>query len=108
MNLGVWKGSLRSVGKEEVSKRLSRISLPSVRFLCANKPPAVMLRSKADFISKHEQKMYNDTWSGIDMSGLDTKRRKNLAHATPMDSSNCSKLRMSIGRECMRSVRENE
>jgi hypothetical protein len=32
-----------------------------------------------------------------------------LAHAAPIDSfSNCSKSRMSIGRESMRSVRENE
>ena len=53
--------------------------------------------------------MFNDISSGTDKSGLDAKRRKNLAHAAPMDSfSNCSKLRMSIGRESMRSVRENE
>ena len=53
--------------------------------------------------------MFNDTSLGIDMSGIDAKRRENLAHAAPMDSfSNCSKSRMSIGRESMRSVRENE
>ena len=60
-------------------------------------------------MSKPEQKMFNDTSSGIDKSGLDAKRRKNLAQDAPMDSfSTCSKLRMSIGREFLRSVRENE
>ena len=53
--------------------------------------------------------MFNDTSSGIDMSGIDAKRRENLAHAAPMDSfSNYSKLRMSVGRESMHLVRENE
>ena len=53
--------------------------------------------------------MFIDTSSSVDKSELDAKRRKNLAHAAPMDSfSNCSKLRMSIGRESMRSVRKNE
>ena len=69
----------------------------------------VMSRSRADFISKPEQKMFKDTSSGIDKSGLDAKRHKNLAQAAPMDSfSNYSKSRMSIGREFMRLVRENE
>ena len=49
------------------------------------------------------------TSSGIDKSGLDAKRHKNLAHDAPMDSfSNCSKVRMSVGTESMRLVRENE
>ena len=48
------------------------------------------------------------TSSGIDKSGLDAKRHKNLAHDAPMDSSDCSKSRMSISKESMRSVRENE
>ena len=52
--------------------------------------------------------MFNDTSSGIDRSELDAKRRKNLAQAAPIDSSNCSKSRMSIGREFMRLMRENE
>ena len=55
------------------------------------------------------KKMFNDTSSGIDKSGLDAKRCKNLAQAAPIDSfSNCSKSRMSIGREFMRLMRENE
>ena len=58
---------------------------------------------------KLEQKMFNDTSSGRDKSGLDAKRRKNLAQAAPMDSfPNCLKLRISIGREFMRLSRENE
>ena len=57
---------------------------------------------------KLEQKMSNDTSSGIDKSGLDAKKRKNLAHAALIDCFNCSKLRMSIGRESMHSKRENE
>jgi hypothetical protein len=59
-------------------------------------------------MSKPKQKMSNDTSSDIDKSGLDAKRHESLAHAAAMDSSNCSKSRMSIGREYMRSVRENE
>ena len=103
------RGSPWSVGKEEFPKKLSKISLHSAGVRCANEPPAVVSRSRADFISKPEQKIPNGTSSGIDKSGLDTKRCKNLAQATPTNSfSNCSKLRMSIGREFMRLVRENE
>jgi len=77
--------------------------------MCANKPPAVKSRSRADFISKLKQKMSHDISSGIDEFGLDAKRHKNLAHAAPIDSfSNCSKSRMSVGRESKRSVRVNE
>ena len=68
-----------------------------------------MLRFRADFMPKPEQKMFNDTSSGKDKSGLDAKRRKNLAQAAPMDSSsNCLKLKISIGREFMHLSRENE
>jgi hypothetical protein len=76
------------VGKEEFPKKLSKIALPSAEVRCANEPPAVVLRSRADFISKPKQKMLNDTSSGIDKSELDAKRRKNLAQAAPMNSSN--------------------
>ena len=103
------RGSPRSVGKEEFPKKLSKIALPSAGVRCANEPPAVVSRSTADFISKPEQKIPNGTSSGIDTSGLYAKRCKNLAQATPTNSvSNCSKSRMSIGREFMRLVRENE
>ena len=102
-------GSPWSVGKEEFFKKISKISLPSARVVCANEPPAAKSSFRADSMSKPEQKMYNDTSSGIDKSGLDAKRCKNLAQAAPMDSfSNCSKSRMSIGREFMRLMRENE
>jgi hypothetical protein len=61
-----------------------------------------MSRSRADFMSNPEQKISNDISLGIDKSRLDAKRRNNLAHAAPMDSfSNCSKLRMSVGRDSM-------
>ena len=60
-------------------------------------------------MSKPEQKLFNDTLSGIHRSELDAKRHKNLAQAAPMDSfSNCSKSSMSIGREFMHLLRENE
>ena len=68
-----------------------------------------MSRSRANFMSKLKQKISNNTTLGIDKSGLDAKRHKNLAQAAPMDSfSTYSILRMSIGREFMCSVRENE
>ena len=103
------QGSLWPVGKKDFSKRLSKTSLLSVALVCANEPPAVMSRSRADFMSKPEQKMFNDTSSGIDKSKLDAERRKNLAQGAPMDSfPNCSKSRMSIGREFMRAVSKNE
>ena len=102
-------GSPWSVGKEEFSKKLSKISLPSTGVVCANDPSAAMSRFRVDFMTKPEQKIFNDTSLGIDKSELDAKMRKNLAHAAPMDSfSNCSKLRMSISREFMCLVRENE
>jgi hypothetical protein len=63
----------------------------------------------ADFMSKPKQNISNDTSSGIEKSRLDAKRREDLVHAAPMDSfCNCSKLRKSIGRVPMRSIRENE
>ena len=97
------------MGKEEFSKKLSKIPLPSAGVVCANEPPVAMSSLRADSMSKPKQKMFNDTSSGIDKSGLDAKRRKNLAQAAPIDSfSNCSKSRMSIGREFMRLMRENE
>ena len=77
--------------------------------MCANKPPAVKSRSRADFISKLKQKMSHDISSGIDEFGLDAKMCKNIAQAAPMDSfSSCSKSRMSVGRESVRSVNEND
>ena len=88
-------GSPWLVGKEEFSKKLSKIPLPSAGVVCANKPPAAKSSFRADSMSEPEQKMFNDTSSGIDKSWLDAKRHKNLAYAAPMDSfSNCSKLRM--------------
>ena len=96
------------MGKEEFPKKLSKIALPSAGVWCANEPPAAKSSLRADSMSKPEQKMFNDTSSGIDKSGLDAKRRKNLAQAAPIDSSNCSKSRMSIGREFMHLMRENE
>ena len=103
------RGSPRSVGKEEFPKKLSKIAFPSAGVRCANKPPVATSSLRADSMSKPEQKMFNDTSSGIDKSGLDAKRRKNLAQAAPIDSfSNCSKSRMSIGREFMRLIRENK
>ena len=102
-------GFLWSVGKEEFSKKLSKISLPSAGVVCVNEPQAAMSRFRADFVSKPDQKMFNNTSSGIYKSGLDAKRCKNLAQAAPMDSfSNCSKSRMSIGREFMHLVRQKE
>ena len=103
------RGSLWSVEKKESSKKLSKIALPSTGVRCENKPPAAKSSLRADSMSKPEQKMFNDTSSGIYKSGLDAKRRKNLAQTAPMDSfSSCSKSRMSMGREFMRSMRENE
>ena len=103
------RGSPWSVGKEEFPNKLSKIALPSTGVRCANEPPAAKSSLRAESMSKPEQKMLNDTSSGIDKSGLDAKRRKNLAQAAPMDSfSNCLKSRISIGREFMRLSRENE
>jgi hypothetical protein len=96
------------VGKEEFPKKLSKIALPSAGVRCANEPPAAKSSLRADSMSKPEQKMFNDTSSGIDKSGLDVKKRKNLAQAAPIDSSNCSKLRISICREFMHLMKENE
>ena len=104
-----WRGSPRSAGKEEFPKKLSKIALPSTGVRCANEPPAAKSSLRAESMSKPEQKMLNDTSLGIDRSELDAKRRKNLAQAAPIDSfSNCSKSRMSIGREFMHLMRENE
>ena len=76
-----------SVGKKEFSKKLSKIPLPSAGVVCANEPPAAMSRSRANFMSKLKQKISNNTTLGIDKSGLDAKRHKNLAQAAPMTPS---------------------
>ena len=102
-------GSLWLVGNEEFSKRKSKISVPSVGVFWANEPLAVMSSLRADSMPKPERKMFNDTSSGRDRSGLVAKKRKNLAQAAPMDSSSdCLKSRISIGREFMHLSRENE
>ena len=44
---------------------------------------AVMSRFSADFMPKPEQKMFNNTSSGRDTSGLDAKRRFNLFFIIP-------------------------
>ena len=75
------RGSPRSVGKEEFHKKLSKIALPSAGVRCTNEPPAAKSSFRADSVSKPEQKMFNDTSSGIDRSKLDAKRCKNLAQA---------------------------
>ena len=72
------RGSPWSLGKEEFSKKLSKIFLPSAGVVCANDPPAVLSRFRADLMSKPEQKMFKDTSSSIDKFELDAKRRKNL------------------------------
>ena len=74
------------MGKEEFPKKLSKISLPSAGVRCANEPPAAKSSFGADSMSIPEQKMFNNTSSSIDKSGLDAKRHKNLAQAAPMDS----------------------
>ena len=81
------------------------VLLPTLEYSTPASSPPVPGQT---FISKLEQKMLNDTSSGVDRFELDAKRHKNQAQAAPMDSSNCSKSRMSIGREFMCSVRENE
>ena len=84
-------------------------ALSSIGVVCASEPLAGMSRYRADFMSKPEQKMCNDTSSGRDKPGLDAKRHKNLPHASPIDSYNkCSKIRMSIRRESISAERENE
>jgi hypothetical protein len=91
-----WWSFLGLVRKGEFPRKLSKISFPSVRFLCTNEPPAAMLRCRAEVMSKPMQKMSNDISLGIDKPGLDAKRCENLAHAAPMDSSNFSNARMSL------------
>ena len=46
------RGSLWSVGEKKLSKRLFKISVPSIGVVCANQPPVAMSRSRADFMSK--------------------------------------------------------
>jgi hypothetical protein len=47
-------------------------------------------------MSKLAQKMCNDTSSGKGMPEVTIKRRENLVHAAPRDSSNYSNARMSL------------
>jgi hypothetical protein len=47
-----WWGSLWLVRREEFSKRLSRISIPSSEVLFANTPPAMASRRRASPMSK--------------------------------------------------------
>ena len=45
------RGLLWSVGQEEFSKKLSKISLPSAGVVCVNEPQAAMSRFRADCLN---------------------------------------------------------
>ena len=92
------RGSRGGVFSRMWSKRAS----PSVVVLWVNEPPAVISSYIVDSLLRPSQKCCNNTWFGMDKSGLECARSENLAQAAPMVSfSFCWKLRISCHREAI-------
>ena len=68
-------GSTRRGSNGGVFSRIrSRRASPSLVVLCVNEPLAVMSSCRVDSLLRPSQKCSNNTWLGIDKSGLDLDR----------------------------------
>jgi len=76
------RGSRGRVFSRMRSKRAS----PSIVVLCVNKPPVVISSCRVDSLLRPSQKCCNNTWFGIDKSGLECVRIENMSQATPIVS----------------------
>ena len=85
------RGSSRGVFSRMRSSKAS----PFAVVLWLNDPPAAMSNCRADSLCSPSQKCCNNTWLGIDKSGPEWVRIKNLSQAAPMVSFSCCwKLRI--------------
>jgi len=69
------RGSRGRVFSRMQSKRAS----PSVVVLCVNEPLAVISSCRVDSLLRPSQKCCNNTWFGIDKSGLECVRFENMS-----------------------------
>jgi hypothetical protein len=84
------------------SRMRSSNASPSTMVLWLNEPPTVISSYRADSLLRTNQKCCNNTWFGINKSGLECARSENLAQAAPMVSfSFCWKWRISCRREAI-------
>ena len=61
------------------SRIRSRRASPSSVVLWVNEPPTVMSSCRADSLLRPNQKCCNNTWLGIDKSGLECVKIENLS-----------------------------
>jgi hypothetical protein len=101
--------STRRGSREGVFSRMrSSNASPSTMVLWLNEPPAAISSCRIDSLRKPNKKCCNNTWFGIDKSGPECARSKNLAQAAPIVSfSFCWKLRISCRREVIRVIGKN-
>ena len=102
-------GSTRRGSWGQVFSRMrSSNASPSAMVLWLNEPPVAISSCRADSLLRPNQKCCNNTWFGIDKSGLECVRIQNLAQTTPMVSfSFCWRLRISCRREAIRDIGQN-
>ena len=90
-----------------LSMKFSRNFTCSVIVLCVKQPPAFMSRHRSACVSIPKQKSHSNMLSGKDKSRLACINARNLAQATPIDSSYCSKSRIALGRESIWDIVKN-
>ena len=93
--------------EECLSMKRSRNSTCCIIVLCVKRPPAVLSRHRLASMSIPKQKSHRNMLSGKDKSGPACINAENLAQATPIDSSYCSKSRIALGRESIWDIGKN-
>ena len=86
----------------------SRRASPSAMVLWVNEPLTTISSCRADSLLSPNQKCYKSPWLGIDKSGLDLIKIKNLSQAAPIVSfSFCWKWSISCHRVAIRDIGKN-
>jgi hypothetical protein len=84
--------------------KFSRNFTCSIIGLCVKRPLAVMSRHRLACVLIPKQKSHCNMLSGKDKSGAACINIENLTQAVPIDSSRCSKSKITLGREMIRDM----
>ena len=84
-----WRGLIIMMEEVHLSMKFSMNFTCSVIGLCVKRPPTVLSRHRSACVSIPKQKSHNNILSVKDKSRLACINGKNLAQATPIDSSYC-------------------